>query len=599
MKINIFNKLLLAVTLIASIQLTSCSLEEYNPSGFTIETVAASSVAGYQSIINNCYFGWQRRMYGYNQWMMFCEAGTDIWNYQKNGTSFSQFFKYGAGATVAQDMGKDYWYASYDGIGSCNTAIKYADIAPFNTEEEKNAMVAEAYFLRAMYYYNLVEQFGAVTLVTKPVENVDLHPEKTEPLEIYKQEIIPDLEFAFKWLPVTNEETRPTKKSALGFLARAYLQTTEYDETKQYASKALEVAKILISDCESGGLTYGAYMYPTFNDVFNESNNVGNKEALWSHRFAQGGVSNNAWSLNMNNELFYCVVTGFGAMIQDYLTWGGRSGGQFMPTQYLMNLYIQSDGSLDPRYHSSFQTDWNCNKAYTWTDANIATFDKSSSVTKTSTLALGNLAISFVHPKDLDYATKVASKRDQKYLLVDYADVYDDATKTVKMNYTRANDGSSQPNPFFGFYPSLSKHNSTHYFTSDATKNRYGNLNATFMMRMAEVYLIAAEADIYVNGGSGALDYLNKVRLRAGALSLTGSPTIQNVLDERARELCGEYVRYYDLKRVGKLSYSYLNETNPDVGQFFKDNIHTVRPIPTTFLSTLQDGGTYYQNPGY
>jgi hypothetical protein len=40
-------------------------------------------------------------------------------------------------------------------------AIKYADMAPFKTVEEKNAVVAQAYFLRAMYYYNLVEQFGA------------------------------------------------------------------------------------------------------------------------------------------------------------------------------------------------------------------------------------------------------------------------------------------------------------------------------------------------------------------------------------------------------------------------------------------------------
>ena len=35
-------------------------------------------------------------------------------------------------------------------------------------------------------------------------------------------------------------------------------------------------------------------------------------------------------------------------------------------------------------------------------------------------------------------------------------------------------------------------------------------------MRMAEVYLIAAEADIYINGGANAMGYINKVRARAG-----------------------------------------------------------------------------------
>jgi starch-binding outer membrane protein, SusD/RagB family len=599
MKMNILNKISLAVMVIASTYLTSCSLEEYNPSGYTLESVAASSVAGYQTLVNNCYFGWERRMYGYNTWMMLCEAGTDIWTYQKNGTSYSQFFKYGAGATVSLDMANDYWNCSYDGIGSCNTAISLASVAPFTTDSARNAMVAEAYFLRAMYYYNLVEQFGGVTLVTEPVETVDLHPEKTVPLTIYESEIIPDLVFAAKWLPITNDETRPTRKTALGFLARAYLQTIEYDNTKQYASNALEIAKELIDDCEAGGSTYGTYMYSTFNEVFDEGNNVDNKEAIWSHRFAEGGVSNNAWYMNMNNELFYGVVTDFGAMVQDYTTWGGRSGGSFMPTQYLLSLYVQSDGSIDPRYHESFQTRWYCNKAYTWTSANITTFDRSSNVTTSDSLVLNDLAIRFVLPNDTNYSALVASKRDQNYLLVDYADVYNDNTKAVNMTYTRSNDGKSTTNPFFGLYPSLTKHNSSNYYTVNAAKNRYGNLNATFMMRMAEVYLIAAEADIYVNGGANAMAYINKVRTRAGALSLTGTATVQTVLDERARELCGEYVRYYDLKRTGNLTYSYLDEKNPDVGQYFDDNVHKVRPIPATFLATLQGGGTYYQNTGY
>lgn len=41
-------------------------------------------------------------------------------------------------------------------------------------------------------------------------------------------------------------------------------------------------------------------------------------------------------------------------------------------------------------------------------------------------------------------------------------------------------------------------------------------MNATFIIRMAEIYLIAAEADIYLNGGANAMGYINKVRQRAG-----------------------------------------------------------------------------------
>lgn len=120
-----------------------------------------------------------------------------------------------------------------------------------------------------------------------------------------------------------------------------------------------------------------------------------------------------------------------------------------------------------------------------------------------------------------------------------------------------------------------------------------------YILCTAEMYLIAAEADIYVNGGSNALKYINKIRTRAGANPLVGVPTINTVLDERARELCGEYARFYDLKRTGMLKdNSYLEEHHPDLAQFFKPE-YALRPISTNFTSTLEGGGGYYQNPGY
>ena len=159
-------------------------------------------------------------------------------------------------------------------------------------------------------------------------------------------------------------------------------------------------------------------------------------------------------------------------------------------------------------------------------------------------------------------------------------------------------NGTSE-NLFSSFYPSLSKHNSSKYYVADAAKKRNGNLDATFIMRTAEVYLIAAEADIYVNGGSSALKYVNKIRQRAGAKLLTGTPTIRTILDESGRELCGEYNRFYDLKRTGMYKNSnYLSETHPDLAVFFKPE-YALRPISSTYLSSLKGGGTYYQNPGY
>ena len=128
-------------------------------------------------------------------------------------------------------------------------------------------------------------------------------------------------------------------------------------------------------------------------------------------------------------------------------------------------------------------------------------------------------------------------------------------------------------------------------------KREYGN-NARITFRSGEIYLIAAEADIYLNGGANAAGYINKVRERAGANPLTGSITVRDILDERGRELCGEYCRFYDLKRTGMFKNSeYLENTHPDLAQFFHPN-YALRPISTTFTATITNGSEY-QNPGY
>ena len=128
--------------------------------------------------------------------------------------------------------------------------------------------------------------------------------------------------------------------------------------------KALDSAKELIADCESGGAKYNAYMYPTYEEVFKESNNWENKEALWKHRWYAGsdghGSSNGNYKLNRNDEYFLCNVNKFGAREDNQetrLTWEGCISGIFMPTQHLLNLYVQEDGTLDPRFHESFTTD--------------------------------------------------------------------------------------------------------------------------------------------------------------------------------------------------------------------------------------------------
>lgn len=578
----------------------SCSLDEINPGGFTLEALS-TSIAGYETLVNQCYFGMERCMYATANWMHYSEADTDLWTYQGNESSSSQqWFWFYNSASPNTTYTNDLWNAVYDGIGSCNLAISTAENPPYKTEAERKAKVAEAHFMRAVYYFNIVEQFGGVALLTVPQTTINYAPERTDPMTIYREVIIPDLEFAAQWLTVGDHTTAtmPTKKAAMGFLAKACLQTYAYGTT-EYMQKSLDTAKALISDCENGGGNYNTYMYAMYDEVFDGANNIGNKEALWKQRWVSGadghGSSRGAQLLNRNNEYFLCNVNKFGARQDNQetrITWDGCIAGDFMPTQHLLNLFVQSNGTLDPRFHKSFTTEWKANVPYTWDESSVTNYDKDAAL-KGVAFAVGDKAIKFVMPQDADYATEIAGRRTSKYLLVDYGAVYNDANKNVNMQY------NGNENLFRYFYPSLNKHNSSNYYVVNASARRNANLNAFFIMRMPEVYLIAAEADILVNGGGSAMGYINTIRTRSGALSLSGTATIRTVLDERARELCGEGCRYYDLKRTGMFAdNTYLQETHPDLAKHFKKE-YALRPISTTFTATLEGGGSYYQNPGY
>src|SRR5690606_520097 len=102
-----------------------------------------------------------------------------------------------------------------------------------------------------------------------------------------------------------------------------------------------------------------------------------------------------------------------------------------------------------------------------------------------------------------------------------------------------------------------------------------------------------------------AQEYVNTIRRRAAVTDrqdemevAAGEVTLDFILAERGRELAGEQTRWYDLKRMGKLTNTYLKATNPDI-LFFDQNKHTVRPIPQSFLDAIANPAEFSQNPNY
>ena len=123
-----------------------------------------------------------------------------------------------------------------------------------------------------------------------------------------------------------------------------------------------------------------------------------------------------------------------------------------------------------------------------------------------------------------------------------------------------------------------------------------------YIMRMAEVYLIAAEAWQMLGDGGKAAGYLNTLRKRSVRDTAKESDwklstaTEEDVLDEYARELCGEFARWALLKRHNNIGER-LNKYNKRAARLFKE-FHYNRPISQEFLNVILNAEEYGDN-GY
>jgi hypothetical protein len=136
--------------------------------------------------------------------------------------------------------------------------------------------------------------------------------------------------------------------------------------------------------------------------------------------------------------------------------------------------------------------------------------------------------------------------------------------------------------------------------------NEMNGSRDVFVFRLADTYLLAAEACHLLGENELAAQYINVIRKRAAVsgkeseMEIKASDVnIDFILDERARELAGEFHRWYDLKRTGRL-FERMN--NPDMNEIvagkFKE-YHVLRPIPRNQLSRITNPQDFPQNEGY
>jgi hypothetical protein len=223
-----------------------------------------------------------------------------------------------------------------------------------------------------------------------------------------------------------------------------------------------------------------------------------------------------------------------------------------------------------------------------------------------------------VHPYPLDadedrffaYLSKepltATEKKARAYVTVNIDDLFDPSDPTGSTYKTVTTTNGLTPPNLASLFPAMMKfnHNFDGGWLGGNFQQKLGNI---MIMRMAEVYLIAAEATLHATGdGAAAAQYLNVLRRRAcrniadfnpaTGMQLT-TATMNDVFNEYARELCGEYNRWAILKR-NKAFESRLQTYNRTAFTNFVASKHYNRPIPFTFLNQINNADAFGTN-GY
>jgi len=554
--------------------ITACSLDEYNPSGITADAIW-SSPEGFVTVVNSAYSE-QRAWYGKDNGEWMGEMGTDLWFNAGRANYANELMRYENFIPSTGNPNITTWKNMYTAINICNAGINRIGNAGFTDTVMRNQREGELRYLRAFYYWHVAEQWGGVVLSTTETNGAITTATRSDIKDFYKL-ILGDLEYAARHLPVTYgaEYSRATQKSALAMLARAYLSCAYYytgSEQQDYFKKA----KAAVDEIIARKAEFGVSLWDNYADVFNPKNNKQNKEALYT-------ISNSlTYTLDYDanaNRLHMWFLTSYSSKpgLQQSMDYGRDGTRYFMPTRALLDFY---DDEKDSRFDGSFQTVWICNKAYTWTETDVKNYGKDPSLVGKAMVVGVDTAM---------YITKhaIANKSTRPYLVIDRDSVYN-TNGSIKVG----ND-----------YVPLKKFMDP--ITRSAANAQPGFLDI-LVIRLAEMYLIGAEAALQLGDNSAAATYINVLRTRAAkktpvdytaAMQITANDvTLDFILDERARELAGEHIRWFDLKRTGKL-VERIHTYNPDVTQVKEYN--RLRPVPQTQIDALSNGAEFGQNPGY
>jgi starch-binding outer membrane protein, SusD/RagB family len=556
MKINIrTSKVLKTSALVAALFVgQSCSvsvLDEEVVSG--IGNNYLNTAAGFNDGVNAVYSG-LRDWYGTERGNNFTIFGTDTY---QNGADGSHKFinTYDGGLDARSSHVREVWDLFYQTINAANAVIERAPNVTGVSENIKKQRVAEVKFIRAHHYFILTQLFGGVDLrltetvaptkVAKRASIAEMYGAITKDL----QEALPELENKAR----SGEYGRVTRAAAEHLLARVYLTkaTSEAKAADDYA-KAATYAQNVINN-------YGIKLVSDYALVHKQGNEK-NEEVIFAVQYTGNPLTNGGGN---NAHVFflmeYDVMPG---MQRD--TENGRPFKRYMPTKYTLNE-VFVNRAIDSRYYKTFKDVYYSNKPGTYN----TNYDKSK---PTITVALGDTAIF-----DPGYEMPAAERAKRKYQVLTPS-MYDERR-----------------------FPALRKH----IDGARLDRTQFEGTRDYIAFRLAETYLILAEALFKQGKIAEATQAINVVRRRAAwpgkqaEMEITPADlTMEFIMAERERELLGEQLRWFDLKRWGVL-LERVKKHNPQAAPNITDR-HLLRPLPQNQLDRVEGGTSAFpQNPGY
>ena len=390
-------------------------------------------------------------------------------------------------------------YSLWSEIAHCNTVYQSLKGAKAS-EAVKNQCIGEVLAWKAMAYFYLVRSFGDVPIVHDNSANLaagnynDLP--KVQKADVYEY-IIMTLEKAMELLPQTKSTTgRIDYYCAEGLLAKVYLTKAGVTGTLDKAdlAKAVTYAKDVVDNS-------GRKLLPVYSDIFRGSNNASD-ESLYAWRWTVGSH----WT-SQNTLQSDLAPQGFD---ENGDCWGGWGG----PSLDLIEAY-----GVSPKQDPAKRIDKDARR-------------------KATVMLAGDTYEYFWRDHDLGNGKKG----------LDYLKFwYDKSYNAAATDQCQAPCGGTNVKNLYG-------DNADHLAEMNITAGRMANALATHILRLADVYLVLAEAQTLIDGGTttnaDALAAFNAVHQRAVPSDVEKtSLTFDDVWKERRLEFAGEGDRWYDFVR--------------------------------------------------